>query len=39
MKLIKEDITLNDLSVISEGAGDNKRMFITGPFFASRKRK
>lgn len=37
MKLIKEDITLNDLSVISEGAGDNKRMFITGPFLQAEK--
>ena len=37
MKLIKEDITLNDLSVISEGAGDNKRMFITGPFLQAVK--
>lgn len=37
MKLIKEDITLNDLSVISEGTGDNKRMFITGPFLQAEK--
>ena len=37
MKLIKEDITLNDLSVISEGEGDNKRMFITGPFLQAEK--
>lgn len=37
MKLIKEDITLNDLSIISEGAGDNKRMFITGPFLQAVK--
>lgn len=37
MKLIKEDITLNDLSVISEGAGDNKRMYIQGPFLQAEK--
>ena len=37
MKLIKEDITLNDLSVISEGTGDSKRMFITGPFLQAVK--
>lgn len=37
MKLIKEDITLNDLSVLTEGKGDNKRMFITGPFLQAVK--
>jgi hypothetical protein len=37
MKLIKEDITLNDLSVLTEGKGDSKRMFITGPFLQAVK--
>tara|TARA_R100000951_G_scaffold83615_2_gene71374 strand:+ start:165 stop:830 length:666 start_codon:yes stop_codon:yes gene_type:complete len=37
MKLIKEDIVVNDLSVISEGKGSNKRMFITGPFLQAEK--
>ena len=37
MKLIKEEITLNDLSVISEGEGDNKKMYITGPFLQAEK--
>jgi len=37
MKLIKEDITLNDLSVLTEGKGSNKRMYITGPFLQAEK--
>jgi len=37
MKLIKEDITLNDLSVLTEGKGDQKRMYITGPFLQAEK--
>tara|TARA_X000001316_G_C922303_1_gene37376 strand:+ start:2657 stop:3319 length:663 start_codon:yes stop_codon:yes gene_type:complete len=37
MKLIKEDITLNDVSVLTEGKGDQKRMFITGPFLQAVK--
>ena len=37
MKLIKEDIVVNDLSVISEGKGSNKRMYITGPFLQAEK--
>ena len=37
MKLIKEDIVINDLSVISEGKGSNKRMYITGPFLQAEK--
>ena len=37
MKLIKEDITLNDVSVLTEGKGDEKRMFITGPFLQAVK--
>lgn len=37
MKLIKEDIKFNDLSVLSEGKGDNKRMYIQGPFLQAVK--
>mgnify|MGYP003136535304 FL=1 len=37
MKLIKEDITLNDVSVLTEGKGDQKRMYITGPFLQAVK--
>ena len=37
MKLIKEDITYNDLSVLTEGKGDNKKMFIKGPFLQAEK--
>lgn len=37
MKLIKEDIKFNDLSVLSEGKGDNKRMYISGPFLQAVK--
>ena len=37
MKLIKEDITFNDISVLAEGKGDKKRMFIKGPFLQAEK--
>ncbi len=37
MKLIKEDITFNDCSVVSEGAGDDKKMYIKGPFLQAVK--
>jgi hypothetical protein len=37
MKLIKEDITLNDLSILTEGKGAQKRMYITGPFLQAEK--
>lgn len=37
MKLIKEDISFNDMQVMSEGNGDNKRMYITGPFLQAVK--
>ena len=37
MKLIKEDITRNDIQVIAEGKGDKKRMFIKGPFLQAEK--
>ena len=37
MKLIKEDITFNDVSVLTEGKGDKKRMFIKGPFLQAEK--
>ena len=36
MKLIKEDITFNDLAVITEGK-DNKKKFIQGPFLQAQK--
>jgi len=38
MKLIKEDITFNDLDVISEGKGSEKRMYINGPFLQAEKK-
>lgn len=37
MKLIKEDSTFNDMSVLTEGKGANKRMYITGPFLQAEK--
>lgn len=37
MKLIKEDITFNDCTVLKEGSGENKRMFISGPFLQAVK--
>ena len=37
MKLIKEDITFNDMSVLTEGKGSNKRMYIQGPFLQAEK--
>ena len=37
MKLIKEDISFNDMQVMSEGNGDSKRMYITGPFLQAVK--
>ena len=37
MKLFKEDISYNDISVLSEGTGDKKRMYIKGPFLQAEK--
>ncbi len=37
MKLIKEDSSFNDMSVLTEGKGTNKRMYITGPFLQAEK--
>ena len=37
MKLIKEDISFNDMQVLSEGKGSDKRMYITGPFLQAEK--
>ena len=38
MKLIKEDIpSVNDVSVLVEGKGDSKRLYISGPFLQAEK--
>jgi hypothetical protein len=37
MKLIKEDSSFNDMSVLTEGKGANKRMYIKGPFLQAEK--
>ena len=38
MKLIKEEIpSFNDVSVLVEGKGDNKKLYIQGPFLQSEK--
>ena len=38
MKLISEDIPhINDVEVLSEGTGDNKRLYISGPFLQAEK--
>lgn len=37
MKLIKEDISFNDMQVLSEGKGSDKRMYISGPFLQAVK--
>tara|TARA_E500000318_G_scaffold25242_2_gene25243 strand:+ start:8310 stop:8972 length:663 start_codon:yes stop_codon:yes gene_type:complete len=37
MKLIKEDISFNDMQVLSEGKGSDKRMYIQGPFLQAVK--
>jgi hypothetical protein len=38
MRLIKEDIpSVNDVEVLSEGTGDNKRLYIAGPFLQAEK--
>lgn len=37
MKLIKEDTTFNDMSILTEGKGANKRMYIKGPFLQAEK--
>ena len=38
MKLIAEDVPhINDVSVLTEGSGDNKRLYISGPFLQAEK--
>ena len=38
MKLISEDIpSINDVSVLVEGKGDSKKLFISGPFLQAEK--
>ena len=37
MKLIKEDISFNDMKILSEGKGSDKRMYISGPFLQAVK--
>ena len=37
MKLIKEDISFNDMQILSEGKGADKRMYISGPFLQAVK--
>lgn len=37
MKLIKEDISFNDMQILSEGKGSDKRMYIQGPFLQAVK--
>lgn len=38
MKLISEDIpSVNDVSVLTEGKGDNKKLYISGPFLQAEK--
>ena len=38
MKLIAESIpSVNDVSVLTEGKGDNKRLYISGPFLQAEK--
>jgi len=37
MKLIKENITFNDIEVLTEGSGADKRLHIKGPFLQAEK--
>ena len=37
MKLIKEDISFNDVTMLTEGKGDKKKMYIKGPFLQAEK--
>lgn len=38
MKLIKEEnVTFSDVSVLTEGKGDSKRLYISGPFLQAEK--
>lgn len=37
MKLIREEAASRDMQVLSEGVGDKKRLFITGPFLQAEK--
>ena len=37
MKLIKEDISFNEVTMLTEGKGDKKKMYIKGPFLQAEK--
>lgn len=37
MRLIKEDISYNDVQTLSEGTGANKKLYIKGPFLQAEK--
>jgi hypothetical protein len=37
MRLIKEDISFNDVQTLSEGTGANKKLYIKGPFLQAEK--
>lgn len=37
MKLIKEDVSFNDVTMLTEGKGDKKKMYIKGPFLQAEK--
>ena len=38
MKLIKEEVPhINDVEVLTEGSGDQKRLYISGPFLQAEK--
>jgi hypothetical protein len=37
MRLIKEDISFNDVQTLTEGSGANKKLYIKGPFLQAEK--
>jgi len=37
VKLIKEDVSFNDVTMLTEGKGDKKKMYIKGPFLQAEK--
>lgn len=37
MKLIREEASFNEMSVLTEGVGDKKTLYISGPFLQSEK--
>jgi len=37
VKLIKEDISFNEVTMLTEGKGDKKKMYIKGPFLQAEK--